>query len=442
MTPGSDDDAQCLTFWLVVAVLSSIEGYAKVILSQNFPPYFYAKCLFVAWLLFNDGAEKIYRRLIRRILRDYKYILDVLRLSHGHMGASQIKACNQNNFLETIDEKIPSKPFAKYYDPSVKMPLSSPSQIYYTGWSHQLDDLSVFYSHIDANKESLENIFDKYEWWSDLEESLLDWKSFNPRYLQITLLSADNLPDLDKYEVTDPYAVFTIRQPKEPKKPSSTTFRKIRSTTKFNTLSPVWNESFEIRLMGGTLDESTGYYRSRIIEQDSKLDISFYDEDGHYISLFLRLANLFLTLLLPCLLFMAFFDFPYITTQEYLDTVLENKNSTLLFDMCDIGQQIDAQIIAFMRMDDGRISTVPLVSFLSAIILLELLQRWWQQNTKKDELIGQISIDLKDLMDQKEHLFTQQPLFLPCKGKSEDQVKQEENEQNRGEITFAARLSE
>jgi len=461
-TPGSDDDAHYLTFWLVVVVLSSIEGYVRVILSRNFPPYFHVKCLLITWLLFNDGAEKIYRHL----LHDCKYILDVLRLSKGHMSARQIQTFNKNGFLETIDKNTPSNCFAKYYDPSLKVCSLNTSRRYYTGWSCHLDDLTELYSHVNANQNTLRSSFDKYDWWSDLEESLLDWKSFNPRYLRITLLSADNLPDFGKHKVTDPYVVFTLRQPHAPMTSGQNgnrtlgqlllqnTIRKIRSTTKFNTLSPVWNETFEIRLSGCNLNKSTGYYHNRIIDQDT-LDITFYSEDGRYISLIIRSAILLLTVLLPFLLFVAFSDFPYITTPqylEYLEVVLDNKNGTLFFVMCDIGQKMDARITSFMRMKDGRIATVPIVSFLCVILFLKLLQRWWQRNAEKDDLIGQIRIDLKDLIDQKEKLLTRRSLILPRRRRNDigvgtqqrgkGQVKQEENEKNRGTATFAVRLLE
>ena len=66
-TPGGDDDRQWLTFWLILTILLFIERFfARVVLS-TFPFYYQAKLGLLAWLLFRNGADIVYRRL-RRLL--------------------------------------------------------------------------------------------------------------------------------------------------------------------------------------------------------------------------------------------------------------------------------------------------------------------------------------------------------------------------------------
>lgn len=49
-TPGGDDDRQWLTYWLILAFLTTLEYSARVLLSWV-PHYYEAKLLFLIWLM-------------------------------------------------------------------------------------------------------------------------------------------------------------------------------------------------------------------------------------------------------------------------------------------------------------------------------------------------------------------------------------------------------
>ena len=56
-TPGGDDDRQWLTFWLILALLLTVERSARVLLS-TFPRYYEAKLCLLTWLLFRGGERR------------------------------------------------------------------------------------------------------------------------------------------------------------------------------------------------------------------------------------------------------------------------------------------------------------------------------------------------------------------------------------------------
>ena len=59
-TPGGDDDRQWLTFWMIMMFFFLAERFADVLLSQLFG-YYEAKFSIIVWLMFFQGADKIYR---------------------------------------------------------------------------------------------------------------------------------------------------------------------------------------------------------------------------------------------------------------------------------------------------------------------------------------------------------------------------------------------
>ena len=59
-SPGGDDDRQWLTFWMIFFFFTIFERYADVLLSQT-PRYYECKLAVLVWLMFAEGADKIYR---------------------------------------------------------------------------------------------------------------------------------------------------------------------------------------------------------------------------------------------------------------------------------------------------------------------------------------------------------------------------------------------
>ena len=75
-TPGGDDDRQWLTFWIIMMTFFLAERFTDVLLSR-LPRYYEAKFLAIVWLMFFQGADKLYR-LVRVSLKRLTYALPYL----------------------------------------------------------------------------------------------------------------------------------------------------------------------------------------------------------------------------------------------------------------------------------------------------------------------------------------------------------------------------
>ena len=71
-SPGGDDDRQWLSFWIIFLMFTVFEAIADVLLSWM-PSYFEAKFVFLCWLVFRNGAEKLYRKVHQ--LADWAHVL-------------------------------------------------------------------------------------------------------------------------------------------------------------------------------------------------------------------------------------------------------------------------------------------------------------------------------------------------------------------------------
>ena len=72
-SPGGDDDRQWLTFWMIFFFVSLLERYADVLLSQT-PRYYECKLALFVWLMFAEGADKIYR-VVRSGVKKVQWLL-------------------------------------------------------------------------------------------------------------------------------------------------------------------------------------------------------------------------------------------------------------------------------------------------------------------------------------------------------------------------------
>ena len=72
-SPGGDDDRQWLTFWMIFFFFTIFERYADVLLSQT-PRYYEIKMVVLVWLMFAEGADKIYR-VVRSLCKKVAWLL-------------------------------------------------------------------------------------------------------------------------------------------------------------------------------------------------------------------------------------------------------------------------------------------------------------------------------------------------------------------------------
>lgn len=71
-TPGSTDDTQYLTYWVVFAALSVVEFWSSFILYWV-PFYWFLKSVFLLWLGSPEfgGANLVYRRFLRPLAHNF-----------------------------------------------------------------------------------------------------------------------------------------------------------------------------------------------------------------------------------------------------------------------------------------------------------------------------------------------------------------------------------
>eukprot|EP00966_Prymnesium_polylepis_P309885 7159971-Prymnesium_polylepis.1 len=97
-TPGGDDDRQWLTFWIIFFFFTIVERYADVLLSRA-PRYYEGKFVLLLWLMFYEGADKIYR-LVRQTLKKINRLLPIIR---------KVKQLTEEQYVHTLPWKMRRK---------------------------------------------------------------------------------------------------------------------------------------------------------------------------------------------------------------------------------------------------------------------------------------------------------------------------------------------
>jgi hypothetical protein len=405
--------------------MSTVEGYARVLLSRWIPPYYELKMLFIVWLCFDDGADKLFRRA-GHFWNRIKYLLGLHRRGERTKLAS-LGDCGQ--LLEFIDASSRKTRFTRYYASSgvEESVIESGSPDFLTGWSRELEDLCILYAFVNEHLDDVRSKFGAEPWWSQIEEESLECRSFDPRFVSVALVRASGLPRLSRIggDGVDPYAVVSI----EPffGKP----YGHVRSKTKFGSAAPVWNEGLELRLQGGAMDHA-GMYQNRTWREAS-LVISIQDEDGAWLSCFLDVAFALGSAFLFGALFFAFVFTPYcwdeFDEQVYLKLFF-NENA-FVSGFIDVTAELSAFVTKVMRMGDGRVDSAPLLTWVTFLVLIGLLQKSWRSFQKKDGMVGSVRVPLRDLQDRQEHFITDELLYDCLADKDK-----------RGVLTFAVRLLE
>lgn len=74
-SPGHEDDAQWLTYWVIFGFFNFAEGFALRALLYYFPWYFSFKTLFILWLQLPAfrGAQTAYHSVLRPILANLSH---------------------------------------------------------------------------------------------------------------------------------------------------------------------------------------------------------------------------------------------------------------------------------------------------------------------------------------------------------------------------------
>lgn len=262
-TPGGNDDRQWLTFWVISTLLLFFERIFLRVLLSNVPLYYECKLAILIWLIWRSGAEKCYRRLRRllgRLLENRSFVwseeamartgIELMVETGGDVVRRQLSLLSEGKFKRVASEHTPNK-YWQYDDDAYGPELDATEKLFY---------LSKFLISTEGSRQ-MENSKDI----SDSDKVLLieraaEVVSFQPRYVEVTLLGSINeprgeLPPMDSNGEADGYFIcHLVPSSGMPYPPKG-----VKSRTAYSTVSPQWNQELEIQLEGGKVD-SDGFY--------------------------------------------------------------------------------------------------------------------------------------------------------------------------------------
>lgn len=171
-SPGGDDDRQWLTFWMIFFVVMMFERYVAVLLSRA---SYYYECKFVVflWLMFMEGADKIYRS-VRFLLKRVNHLLPFLGLKW--------KEPTEEEYIRKLPKRL---------------------------WERvRADGVEKLFSGFRCDKDVADQFGEMalYQLW-------LLWNKVDPRYLSLNILSASDLPPMDSNGTTDAYVIAYLDPP-------------------------------------------------------------------------------------------------------------------------------------------------------------------------------------------------------------------------------------
>ncbi|EKX46265.1 hypothetical protein GUITHDRAFT_107876 [Guillardia theta CCMP2712] len=172
--PGGDDDRQWLSFWIIFLILNVIENMTDVLLSW-IPSYYEAKFVLLAWLIFFEGADILYRRV-----HSLFEVIHALLVRLHVIPEVVYEEWNEEEYLETL-------------------PLGLAETIKECGGPGC--------------------VFRKFTSRSDMEDMLRDrrtkqllraFEDVNPRYVEVHLVKAEGLAAMDANGLSDPYCLLSL----------------------------------------------------------------------------------------------------------------------------------------------------------------------------------------------------------------------------------------
>ena len=170
-TPGGDDDRQWLTFWMIFFFFTIAERYADVLLSQT-PRYYETKFVLLCWLMFAEGADKLYR-VVRSALKKLSRIIPIF---------PQRAQLTEAEFIRTLPKKLQRRATE---EGCAKL---------FASWRCDADIAAQFDEGV-------------------LVQLWAMWNKVDPRYLSVRLRSASGLPAMDDNGKTDAYAMAYLVPP-------------------------------------------------------------------------------------------------------------------------------------------------------------------------------------------------------------------------------------
>ncbi len=454
-TAGGDDDRQWLTFWLIFTLLLFLERYLARVVLSTCPMYYELKFCLLVWLLFCEGADATYRSLRAvlgcRLRSGLNTLFRLQSTDEAEADARQLEELKAE-FKELVAAAEAAEKRRQQQSPSLKLPrerqyqeLSADDEATHHHATHELRAIYEFIFTPEGAAMLAQAPDAEATRSGGLDKTVLLERaaarlSFQPRVLKIDLVgvptedgAAAAFPPVDDRHdpnAVDPYIVFQLLPPAEAvgtawvrvgrQKPSRGTElihselatalkdrqhfspaeveqlsvdgleadsfikvgdeyfaqgakvqapyppRGVRSVTKTRDARPTWNQSFELTLRGGAIDDD-GYHRSGATATATRLRVRVFDADVGVWGFVLGLAT---------------------TGAMVLVGAVATGHILGLTDNLTKQQQ---------RLLEG---AAILVTLLIAVAMMNKL--YWHT---EDDLIGEVEMPLRALMDQETHTY-------------------------------------
>lgn len=304
-SPGGDDDRQWLTFWLMLTIMLFIERFlARVVLSKV-PIYYECKLLLLCWLIFG-GADKVYRKL-RRFLMKKKGSWFGFELGDSAMDKMQLEAMKKllgddhKQFVKNATEqdanllrKLAPGPFPTsraaggvLLDKKTRNFSAGHVPVFEELGESRADELYMLSNYLlNAGRSNLDQAELPDSSKKELIERAAAVVSFQPRFLYVRLIGTPDGQQVKASDAngrSDPYAVLQLKMPDE-RYPE----RRVYSGIKRKTVTPKWNQEFELPLRAGLswkqwfqelYEDTDGVFRSAPVASSSSLHLQVFDAD-------------------------------------------------------------------------------------------------------------------------------------------------------------------
>jgi hypothetical protein len=185
-SPGGDDDRQWLSFWIITIMFNVFEAMTDVLLSW-LPTYYEMKFVFLCWLIFFNGADIMYRKVHACFDLVHKLMVKL-----GLIVKEEMEEWDEEDYLNQLPHGLADD-------------------------IRDGDGVEKFFSSFSSPAE-----FAKKYGIRRCEQLLRVFNRTQPRWVDVTLVEAENLPAMDPNGFSDPYCLISLIAPSLPSKGENT----------------------------------------------------------------------------------------------------------------------------------------------------------------------------------------------------------------------------
>ena len=277
-SPGGDDDRQWLTFWLILTILLFVERFLARVILSSLPMYYELKLGLLCWLMLAGGADTVYRKLRRLLVNTFgnRFVAqesdvdrDQLKRLIAAVPADVLtaaKAYRGDDHTGPGAVKVEHSDWIQVHDSTneASATLRKVSQFLLSGSGAKMLEGA---SALSVSDKAL------------LQQSAAAEISFQPRFLYVRLegtaqeVTGSDLPAMDSNGRADAYVKCRL----VPEAGAPYPKHGVLSRTKYRTTRPQWNEELELALAGGSVGQD-GLFRNTSAPKTA-LHVQVYDAD-------------------------------------------------------------------------------------------------------------------------------------------------------------------